>query len=132
MLLLNSTELAKVTPMETQSLFGAALQQLLVQSPIVLVSLIGVLIVFSGSVSLGKATTYARLGTIGMLLLSIAAPFVHMFMTRQVISGGGSFGMKMMAVGTVFLNVLWAGCLLLLILAIITGRASRPQPESAQ
>ena len=118
--------------MEPEPTLAPAFQQLVVQAPIVLISLIGVLLVFSGSVSLGKAAIYARLGTIGMLLLSVISPFVHAYMAQQMLYNPGAFAARTMVISSVFFNVLWATFLFLLILAVITGRTVSKGPPPTQ
>lgn len=117
--------------MKPEPSLAPAFQQLVIQAPIVLISLIGVLLVFSGSVSLGKAAIYARLGTIGLLLLSVVSPFIHTYLAQQLMVNPGTFAARTMVISSVFFNVLWAIFLFLLILAIITGRTvSRDSPAA--
>ena len=119
-----------VLPMQEFSLLNQAFSQLVLQIPILIAGVIGLILLGRNQALIGAAALPAFIGILVLIGLGVVGPFYQAWITKIIVEKGASGSSSLFLLSTIVVNTLWAVGLLLLISSIFVGRRDKTASPS--
>ncbi len=114
--------------MNEYSVISQGFSMLLLQIPLVLGILLGMILLLKNQHLLGAAGPSAFIGIFALLALSLIGPFYQAWVTKMTIRSVSSDGVSPFMIGGLLINCLWAISIVILVISIFVGRSTTSEP----